>query len=173
MIGMVRPIRGNALARAVQRLQLSSSSSSSVPTSKPPVVPTNQQTQGIGTGKTGFGTYIKDRGPVSWPSLLMVGVAAASCVAYYNIERERRLEAAMGRVVSSESDGWTPNGELLAKRKFNLTPWGWFPVDDGFGPCKSVVTICLGSISRLVVAQENESCIDSIYCRLSHDLVEK
>jgi hypothetical protein len=84
----------------------------------------------------------------------MVGVAAASCVAYYNIERERRLEAAMGRVVSSESDGWTPNGELLAKRKFNLTPWGWFPVDDGFGPCKSVVTICLGSISRLVVAHK-------------------
>ena len=82
------------------------------------------KTEGIGTGKSSSGpstSYIKDRGPVSWPSLFLVGVAAASCVAYYNIERERRLEAAMGRVVSSESDGWTPNASRLAKRKFKLT----------------------------------------------------
>jgi hypothetical protein len=65
-----------------------------------------------------------------------VGIAAASIVAYYNIERERRLESAMGRVVSSESDGWTPNPDVMAPRKFKLTPWGWFPEDDGFGPCK-------------------------------------
>ena len=94
-----------------------------------------------GTGKTpspGAPTsYIKDRGPVSWPSLFLVGIAAASLVAYYNIERERRLESAMGRVVSSESpDGWTPNPDVMAPRKFKLTPWGWFPEDDGFGPCK-------------------------------------
>ena len=80
--------------------------------------------------------YIKDRGPVSWPSLFLVGIAAASLVAYYNIERERRLESAMGRVVSSESDGWTPNPDVMAPRKFKLTPYGWFPIDDGFGPCK-------------------------------------
>jgi hypothetical protein len=82
--------------------------------------------------------YIKDRGPVSWPSLFLVGIAAASLVAYYNIERERRLESAMGRVVSSESpeDGWTPNPDVMAPRKFKLTPWGWFPEDDGFGACK-------------------------------------
>ena len=43
----------------------------------------------------------------------------------------------MGRVVSSESDGWTPNADTLAKRKFKLTPWGWFPEEDGFGACKS------------------------------------
>lgn len=81
---------------------------------------------------------MKDRGPVSWPSLFLVGIAAASIVAYYNIERERRLETAMGRVVSSESDGWTPNPDVMAPRKFKLTPWGWFPEDDGFGPCKCV-----------------------------------
>jgi hypothetical protein len=72
----------------------------------------------------------KDRGPVSWPSLFLVAVAAATAVAYYRIERERRLEAAMGKVVSSESDGWTPRPDYLAKRKFVATKYGWFPVDD-------------------------------------------
>jgi hypothetical protein len=90
-----------------------------------------------GSGKVASGTpYIKDRGPVSWASLFLIGVAAASVVAYYNIERERRLESAMGRVVSSESDGWSPNPGVMAPRKFKLTPWGYFPEDDGFGPCK-------------------------------------
>ena len=90
-----------------------------------------------GSGKvTSAVPYIKDRGPVSWPSLFLVGIAAASVVAYYNIERERRLESAMGRVVSSESDGWSPNPGVMAPRKFKLTEWGYFPEDDGFGPCK-------------------------------------
>jgi len=88
-----------------------------------------------GSGKVASSApYIKDRGPVSWPSLFLVGIAAASIVAYYNIERERRLESAMGRVVSSESDGWSPNPGVMAPRKFKLTPWGYFPEDDGFGP---------------------------------------
>ena len=77
-------------------------------------------------------------------------IAAASAVAYYQIERERRLERAMGKIVSSEyngtdtknsmvananseNDGWTPRPGYLAKRKFVATPSGWFPVDDGFG----------------------------------------
>ena len=126
----------------------SSPSSSSSPTPPPSPHPTElkgaaaAQTHGVGTGKgvpVGVGSYIKDRGPVSWPSFFLVGIAAASIVAYYNIERERRLETAMGRVVSSESpDGWSPNPDLMAPRKFKLTPWGWFPEDDGFGPCKFV-----------------------------------
>lgn len=92
---------------------------------------------GAGSGKVATSApYIKNRGPVSWPSLFLVGIAAASVVAYYNIERERRLESAMGRVVSSESDGWSPNPGVMAPRKFKLTPWGYFPEDDGFGPCK-------------------------------------
>lgn len=116
------------------------SSNSSSSSSGPPIElsgPAASKTHGIGTGKAAPGVFIKDRGPVSWPSLFLVGIAAASCVAYYNIERERRLESAMGRVVSSESDGWTPNPNVMAPRKFKLTPWGWFPEDDGFGPCKS------------------------------------
>jgi hypothetical protein len=61
----------------------------------------------------------------------MVGITAATAVAYYRIERERRLEEAMGKVVSSESDGmWTPRPDYLAKRKFVATKNGWFPIDD-------------------------------------------
>lgn len=76
----------------------------------------------------------RDRGPVSWPSLFLVGVAALSAVSYYRIERERRLEEAMGKIVSSESDqGWTPRPDYLAKRTFVKTNAGWFPRDDGFG----------------------------------------
>jgi hypothetical protein len=140
---MIRAYRFGSLAarRAhTSRRFLSSTPPPKQPVSTPPPTPTApaaSKTQGIGTGKVAGGSYIKDRGPVSWPSLFLVGIAAASIVAYYNIERERRLESAMGRVVSSESDGWTPNPEVMAPRKFKLTPWGWFPEDDGFGPCKS------------------------------------
>merc|ERR1719491_35850 len=41
------------------------------------------------------------RGPVSWVGLGLVAVAAASSVSYYKIERERRLEQAMGKIIST------------------------------------------------------------------------
>mmetsp|Transcript_12829 Transcript_12829/g.29860 ORF Transcript_12829/g.29860 Transcript_12829/m.29860 type:complete len:176 (+) Transcript_12829:3-530(+) len=75
----------------------------------------------------------RNRGPVSWPTLGLVAVAAASAVGYYQIERERRLERAMGKIVTSESDGWSPNPEFLAKRQWKRTKWGWFPAEDAFG----------------------------------------
>ena len=52
-----------------------------------------------GSGTTGFST----RGPVTWPALGLVAIAAASAVSYYKIERERRLENAMGKIVSALS----------------------------------------------------------------------
>ena len=79
---------------------------------------------------TGFAA---NRGPVSWPSLFLVAVTAASAVAYFQVERERRLEQAMGKIVSSESEGWTPRPDYLAKRRFVPTKFGWFPQKDGFG----------------------------------------
>ena len=88
---------------------------------------------GGGGGPPERDQFMKNRGPVSWMSLFLVGVAAASVTAYYKLERERRLETAMRKVVSSESDGWSPNPEVLAKRKFKRTPWGWFPEEDAFG----------------------------------------
>ena len=77
--------------------------------------------------------FAANRGPVSWPSLFLVAVTAASAVAYFQVERERRLEQAMGKIVSSESKGWTPRPDYLAKRKFVPTKFGWFPQKDGFG----------------------------------------
>jgi hypothetical protein len=129
-------------------------------------------------------TRTANRGPVSWTSLFLITVVAASAVTYYQIERERRLETALGKIVSSEyngtairvggggnavtttdrssssssssstppvvvpsigannntddDDGWTPRPGYLAKRKFIATPSGWFPIDDGYGPCECV-----------------------------------
>ena len=57
-----------------------------------------------GSGTTGFST----RGPVTWPALGLVAIAAASAVSYYKIERERRLENAMGKIVSALST-WAYN----------------------------------------------------------------
>ena len=44
---------------------------------------------------------LSTRGPVTWPALGLVAIAAASAVGYYKIERERRLENAMGKIVSA------------------------------------------------------------------------
>eukprot|EP00977_Amphora_coffeiformis_P024915 scaffold17644_cov170-Amphora_coffeaeformis.AAC.3 len=97
----------------------------------PPVTPT---AAGSGRLATGVGAgFAENRTPVTWTSLFLVAVVAASAVAYYRIERERRLEAAMGKVVSSESEGWTPKPDLLARRKFVKTTAGWLPIDDGWG----------------------------------------
>ena len=49
-----------------------------------------------GDAQSGFSM----RGPVTWPALGLVAVAAASAMSYYKIERERRLENAMGKIVS-------------------------------------------------------------------------
>lgn len=56
---------------------------------------------GLDGGKdAGVAMSMIPRGPVSWASLGLVAVVAASAVAYYQIERERRLENAMGKIVS-------------------------------------------------------------------------
>ena len=83
-------------------------------------------------GAAGTASSMIPRGPVSWASLGLVAIAAASAVSYYQIERERRLENAMGKIVSSES-GWSPNPEFFAKRKWKKTKYGWFPAEDAFG----------------------------------------
>lgn len=51
----------------------------------------------------GAGAQFSTRGPVTWPALGLVAIAAGSAVAYYRIERERRLENAMGKIVSLSS----------------------------------------------------------------------
>lgn len=73
----------------------------------------------------------------------------------------------MGKVVSSESDGWTPNPEVMAPRKFKLTKWGWFPEDDGFGPCKSGFADIISDSPGALKDQELglKAAVDSDSCR--------
>ena len=99
-------------------------------------------TAGTGRVNGAADEFSRHRGPVSWAALGLVAVASASAVGYFQVERERRLERAMGKVVSStyrngteeeDCDGWSPNPEFLAKRKWKLTKFGWFPEEDAFG----------------------------------------
>ena len=102
----------------------------------PPVVTPSAAGSGRGHGGMSDPLYqmSKTRTPVTWTSLFLVGVAAASVVAYYRIERERRLEQAMGKIVSSESTGWTPKPDVLGRRQFVQTASGQYvPRDDGWG----------------------------------------
>ena len=82
----------------------------------------------------------KGRGPVSWTMLGVVGVAAAAAVAYYRVERERRLEKALGTIVSSES-GWSP-GPSWANRVYKNTKFGWYPVQEPFSSCEFALQVC-------------------------------
>jgi len=107
--------------------------STSPPPSSPVAATTTQRTS-AGTGKQfdenpgSFGFH-NNRGPVTWGALGLVAVAAASAVSYYQIERERRLEEAMGKIVTSESDGWSPSPKDLAPRKWKQNEAGeWFPI---------------------------------------------
>jgi len=98
--------------------------------------------------------YIKDRGPVSWPSLFLVGIAAASLVAYYNIERERRLESAMGRVVSTGKPAiggpWSLidlDGQLVTDISFQGK---WLLLYFGFARCPDICPSEMSKISRVI-----------------------
>jgi hypothetical protein len=141
----------------------------------PRVYPSLNQTTTANNTASSLYSRTKNRGPVSWTSLFLVTVAAASAVTYYQIERERRLERAMGKIVSSEyngtapaaivsspsssttttttnpsfdtPDGWTPRPGYLAKRKFVATRSGWFPVDDAFGPCEFLFLLMIAQCS--------------------------
>lgn len=104
------------------------------------------------------GRYAENKTPVSWSMLFFVGISAASAVAYYRIERERRLERAMGKVVSSELTtsgssasssgdndkemGWSPSPSF-AKRVYVPTKYGWFPKDDGWTAGKFLFLLSL------------------------------
>lgn len=109
-----------------------------------------------GSGKVDMtgAPYIKNRGPVSWPSLFLVGIAAASVVAYYNIERERRLESAMGRVVSTGKPAiggpWSLvdlDGNLVTNVSFQGK---WLLLYFGFARCPDICPSEMMKLARVI-----------------------
>ena len=103
------PIRRSLQSRRI----LSTGAKPEAPTANVPPPAANQASArgGIKYAKTSAGTGAPDgaaggssafstRGPVTWPALGLVAIVAGSAVAYYRIERERRLENAMGKIVS-------------------------------------------------------------------------
>jgi len=82
------------------------------------------------------------RGPVSWAGLGLVAVAAASAVSYYQIERERRLEQAMGKIVSTGKPAiggeWSLvdlDGNLVTNKSFEGK---WTLLYFGFARCPDI-----------------------------------
>mmetsp|Transcript_26436 Transcript_26436/g.57283 ORF Transcript_26436/g.57283 Transcript_26436/m.57283 type:complete len:316 (-) Transcript_26436:93-1040(-) len=98
---------------------------------------------GLDGGKeAGVAMSMIPRGPVSWASLGLVAVAAASAVAYYQIERERRLENAMGKIVSTGKPAiggeWSLvdlDGNLVTNRTFEGK---WTLLYFGFARCPDI-----------------------------------
>jgi len=112
--------------------------------------------------KTNFeqGAGHTTRGPVSWTNLGAVAVVSAAAVAYFKIQRERRLEEAVGKIVTSESAGWTPDRENYAPRKFKLLPDGkWMPEEDHWGgtgkPAIGGPWTLIDSIDRKLVSEKS------------------
>jgi len=82
------------------------------------------------------------RGPVSWASLGLVAVAAATAVGYYQIERERRLESAMGKITSTGKPAiggeWSLidlDGNLVTNKSFEGK---WTLLYFGFARCPDI-----------------------------------
>jgi len=97
---------------------------------------------GTGHEDGGWGSSIIPRGPVTWPALGLITVAAASAVGYYQIERERRLENAMGKIVSTGKPAiggeWSLidlSGNLVTNRSFEGK---WTLLYFGFARCPDI-----------------------------------
>jgi len=83
-----------------------------------------------------------NKGPISWTSLFLCGIAAASATAYFQIERERRLEAAMKKIVSSGKPAiggeWSLvdlDGNLVTNKNFEGK---WLLLYFGFARCPDI-----------------------------------
>jgi protein SCO1/2 len=90
----------------------------------------------------GAAASMMPRGPVSWASLGLVAVAAATAVGYYQIERERRLENAMGKIVSTGKPAiggeWSLidlSGNLVTNKSFEGK---WILLYFGFARCPDI-----------------------------------
>jgi len=109
-----------------------------------------------GTGEGSGGFSMMPRGPVSWPALGLVAVVAASAVSYYKIERERRLEEAMGKIVSTGKPAiggpWSLidlDGNLVTNRTFEGK---WTLLYFGFARCPDICPSEMVKIGKVMDA---------------------
>jgi len=100
------------------------------------------------------------RGPVSWAGLGLVAVAAASAVSYYQIERERRLEQAMGKIVSTGKPAiggeWSLvdlDGNLVTNKTF---VGKWTLLYFGFARCPDICPSEMVKIGKVMDTLKEE-----------------
>lgn len=108
---------------------------------------------GINASEEGTGSIIT-RGPVSWASLGLVTIAAASAVSYFMIERERRLENAMGKIVSTGKPAiggeWSLvdlDGNLVTNKNFEGK---WTLLYFGFARCPDICPSEMVKVGRVI-----------------------
>jgi len=109
---------------------------------------------------SGVGMSMIPRGPVSWASLGLVAVAAASAIAYYQIERERRLENAMGKIVSTGKPAiggdWSLvdlDGNLVTNRTFEGK---WTLLYFGFARCPDICPSEMVKVGKVMDTMKEE-----------------
>ncbi|KAL7571124.1 hypothetical protein ACA910_014730 [Epithemia clementina (nom. ined.)] len=137
-------------------------STSSTTPIRPKVLPSD-----AGTGRTGAAAvdvFAENKTPVTWTMLFLIGVAAASAVAYYRIERERRLERAMGKIVSTGKPAiggpWSLvdlQGNLVTEQSFKGK---WLLLYFGFARCPD---ICPSEMNKALRAYAQDFHPDYIY----------
>eukprot|EP00560_Eucampia_antarctica_P008873 CAMPEP_0197822986 /NCGR_PEP_ID=MMETSP1437-20131217/298_1 /TAXON_ID=49252 ORGANISM="Eucampia antarctica, Strain CCMP1452" /NCGR_SAMPLE_ID=MMETSP1437 /ASSEMBLY_ACC=CAM_ASM_001096 /LENGTH=303 /DNA_ID=CAMNT_0043421907 /DNA_START=139 /DNA_END=1050 /DNA_ORIENTATION=- len=122
--------------------------------------------KGIEGGAAGMSMI--PRGPVSWPALGLVAVAAASAVAYYKIERERRLEQAMGKIVSTGKPAiggpWSLidlDGNLVTNKSFEGK---WTLLYFGFARCPDICPSEMVKVGKVMdtLKKEHPEIADNI-----------
>mmetsp|Transcript_40885 Transcript_40885/g.49775 ORF Transcript_40885/g.49775 Transcript_40885/m.49775 type:complete len:261 (+) Transcript_40885:128-910(+) len=117
-----------------------------------------QQIAAAARSRRGFstepGSGPKGRGPVSWVGLGLAGVAAASAVSYFSIMRERRLEEAMGKIVSIGKPAiggpWSLvnlDGKLVTEKTF---AGQWTLLYFGFARCPDICPSEMVKIARAI-----------------------
>jgi len=100
------------------------------------------------------------RGPVSWAGLGLVAIVAASAVSYYQVERERRLENAMGKIVSTGKPAiggeWSLvdlKGNLVTNRSFEGR---WTLLYFGFARCPDICPSEMLKVGRVMDTLKEE-----------------
>jgi len=99
--------------------------------------------------------------PVSWPMLGILGVAAAASVSYYRIQRERRLEEAMGKIVTTGKPAiggsWSLvdlEGRLVTEQTF---AGKWVLLYFGFARCPDICPSEMVKVAKIMHLLEKEN----------------